>query len=157
MLKKILTTISILLITSCGTIMTTSSDKVSRSDTNKILVSDLGVVIDVVPVRIKGDTSKAGAIAGGIIGGIASESIGSGSGKEIAIVTGTVIGGVVGYYSTVKLGEHNGFQYTIVLDETKDSVTIVQGESDDKNYNFEVSDRVTIIYGNQIRVVKTNN
>ena len=53
MLKKILTTLSILLVTSCGTIMTTSSDKVSRSDTNKVLVSDLGVVIDVIPVRIK--------------------------------------------------------------------------------------------------------
>ena len=118
--------------------MTTSSDKVSRSDTNKVLVSDLGVAIDVVPVRIKGDTSDVGAIAGAIIGGIASETIGSGSGKDIAIVTGSVVGGVIGYYSTVKLGEHNGFQYTIVLDETKDSVTIVQGESDDKNYNFEV-------------------
>ena len=157
MLKKIITIFSIFLITSCGTIMTTSSNKVSRSDTNKVLVSDLGVVIDVVPVRIKGDTSKVGAIAGGIIGGIASESIGGGSGQDIAIVTGTVVGGVIGYYSTVKLGEHNGFQYTIVLDETKDSVTIVQGESDDENYNFKVSDRVTIIYGNQIRVVKTNN
>ena len=157
MLKKILTTLSILLVTSCGTIMTTSSDKVSRSDTNKVLVSDLGVVIDVIPVRIKGDTSKIGAIAGGIIGGIASKNIGSGSGKDIAIVTGTVAGGVVGYYSTVKLGEHNGFQYTIVLDETKDAVTIVQGESKNKNYNFKVSDRVTIIYGNQIRVVTTNN
>ena len=156
MLKNIFTAISILLITSCGTIMTTSSDKVSRSDTNKVLVSDLGVVIDVIPVRIKGDTSKVGAIAGGIIGGIASESIGSGSGKEIAIVSGTVVGGVIGYYSTVKLGEHNGFQYTIVLDETKDSVTIVQGESDDENYNFKVSDRVTIIYGNQVWLVKTN-
>ena len=83
--------------------------------------------------------------------------IASGSGNDIAIVTGAVVGGVIGYYSTVKLGEHNGFQYTIVLDETKDSVTIVQGKSDDKNYNFKVSDRVTIIYGNQIRVVKTNN
>jgi len=137
--------------------MTTSSDKVSRDDTNKVLASDLGVVIDVVPVRIKGDTSQVGAVAGGIIGGIAGETVGSGSGQDIAIVAGSVIGGVIGYYSTVKLGEHNGFQYTIVLDETKDSVTIVQGESDDENYNFKVSDRVTIIYGNQIRVVKTNN
>jgi outer membrane lipoprotein SlyB len=156
-LNKIITFFSIFLLTSCGTIMTTSSDKVSRDDTNKVLASDLGVVIDVVPVRIKGDTSQVGAIAGGIIGGIAGETVGSGSGQDIAIVAGSVIGGVIGYYSTVKLGEHNGFQYTIVLDETKDSVTIVQGESDDENYNFKVSDRVTIIYGNQIRVVKTNN
>jgi outer membrane lipoprotein SlyB len=156
-LNKIITFFSIFLLTSCGTIMTTSSDKVSRDDTNKVLASDLGVVIDVVPVRIKGDTSQVGAVAGGIIGGIAGETVGSGSGQDIAIVAGSVIGGVIGYYSTVKLGEHNGFQYTIVLDETKDSVTIVQGESDDENYNFKVSDRVTIIYGNQIRVVKTNN
>ena len=137
--------------------MTTSSDKTSRDDVNKILMSDLGVVIDVIPVRIKGDTSKIGAIAGGLIGGIASQKIGKGTGKDVAIIAGTVAGGVVGYYSTVKLGEHNGFQYTIVLDETKKALTIIQGKSDNEKNNFNVSDRVTIIYGKQVRVVPTNN
>ena len=78
MLNKIITFFSIFLLTSCGTIMTTSSDKVSRDDANKVLASDLGVVIDVVPVRIKGDTSDVGAVAGAIIGGIAGETVGSG-------------------------------------------------------------------------------
>jgi outer membrane lipoprotein SlyB len=157
LLKKILTIFLIFLVPSCGTIMTTSSDKANRGDVNKILMSDLGVVIDVIPVKIKGDTSNIGAIAGGLIGGIASQKIGGGTGKDIAIIAGTVAGGVVGYYSTVKLGEHNGFQYTIVLDETKKPVTIIQGESKENKNNYKIGDRVTVIYGNQVRVVPTNN
>lgn len=157
MLKKIFSFFLIVSLTSCGTIMTTNSDKVSRDDVNKVLISDLGVVIDVVPVRIKGNTSNIGAIAGGIIGGIASQKVGSGTGKDIAIVAGTVAGGVIGYYSTVKLGEHNGFQYTIMIDETKKPITIIQGKSDIDKNNFKISDRVTVIYGNQVRVVPTGN
>jgi len=157
LLKKIFSILLIISLSACGTVMTTNSDKVSRDDVNKVLMSDLGVVIDVVPVKIKGDTSNIGAIAGGIIGGIASQKIGSGTGQDIAIIAGTVAGGVIGYYSTVKLGEHNGFQYTIMLDETKKPVTIIQGKSDIEKNNFKVSDRVTVIYGNQVRVVPTGN
>ena len=141
----------------CESIYSTSSDKVSRKDTGKALITDLGVVIDVMPVSIKGDPSAVGAITGGLIGGIAAQSVGSGTGKEIAIVAGTVAGGVIGYFSTVKLGEHNGFQYTIKIDDRKQPLSIIQGESADKKNNLLVGERVTIIYGNQIRLIKSRN
>jgi outer membrane lipoprotein SlyB len=149
MLKKLFLFLMIVSLSACESIYSTSSDRVARKDTGRALITDLGTIIDVVPVKIKGDPSVVGALAGGIVGGIASQTVGSGTGKDIAIVAGTVAGGVVGYFSTVKLGEHNGFQYTIKIDDRKQPLSIIQGESKEKSNNHNVGDRVTIIYGNQ--------
>jgi len=157
MLKKIFLFFVVISLTSCGTINSTSTDKVDKQDTGRVLNTDLGVVIDVVPVKIKGQTSSLGAITTGIIGGIASQKIGDGTGKEIAIVAGTVAGGIIGYYLPAKIGEHNGFQYTISLDGTENSISIIQGASKDEKNNHKVGDRVTVIYGNQVRVIPSKN
>jgi outer membrane lipoprotein SlyB len=125
MLKKVFFIFLILSLSSCGTIYSTSSDKVEIKDTGRALNTDLGVIIDVVPVKIKGETSNIGAVTGAIIGGIASQKVGSGTGKDIAIVAGTVAGGVIGYFLPVKIGEHNGFQYTISLDNSKNPISII--------------------------------
>ena len=156
MLKKIICILIIVPLMSC-TVTSTGPDKVDSADANTVLTTDLGVVIDVVPVRIKGAPSTVGAIAGGIIGGIAAEKIGSGSGQDIAIVAGTVAGGIVGFYSTTVLGEHNGFQLTIKIDDVEKPVTIIQGVSKDQNKNYKTGDRVTIIYGNKVKVLPSRN
>ena len=157
MLRKFLFIFLLLSTTSCESIYSTSSDRVSKSDVNKVLVSDLGVIIDVVPVIIKGDPSIIGALAGAAIVGIASESIGSGSGQEIAIVAGTVAGGVVGYFSTVKLGEHNGFQYVIKIDDREKPLSVIQGASKKEEDNHKIGERVTVIYGNEVKIIKSSN
>jgi outer membrane lipoprotein SlyB len=154
MLKKIIIIFSLFLITSCSS---TSSNQVELKDANRVLNIDLGVVIDVEPVSIKGETSKIGATAGAVIGGLVGSKVGDGVGRQVAIVAGTVAGGVVGYFVPVKLGEHNGFQYTIVLDETKKPILVIQGVSGEKGRDFKVGDRVTIVYGNQIKVIPTKN
>ena len=69
MLKKILIILSLFVITSCSS---TSSTQVELKDANRVLNVDLGVVIDVEPVSIKGETSKIGATAGAVIGGLVS-------------------------------------------------------------------------------------
>ena len=154
MLKKFLALISLLFIFGCSV---TSPYKVSKEDAQRTLATDLGTIIDVVPVKIKGDPSVVGSIAGGLIGGIADEKIGSGSGQEIAVIAGTVAGGVIGYYSTVKLGEHNGYQYSIAIDNEESPIAIIQGEDKDNKFNYKVGDRVSIIYGAQVRVLPSNN
>jgi outer membrane lipoprotein SlyB len=154
MLKKIIIIFSLFLITSCSS---TSSNQVERRDANRVLNVDLGVVIDVEPVSIKGETSKIGAVAGGAIGGLVGSTVGDGVGRQVAIVAGTVAGGVIGYFVPVKLGEHNGFQYTIVLDETKKPILVIQGVSGEKGRDFKIGDRVTVVYGNQIKVIPTKN
>ena len=154
MLKKIIIIFSLFLITSCSS---TSSNQVERRDANRVLNVDLGVVIDVEPVSIKGESSKVGAVAGGVIGGLVGSTVGDGVGRQVAIVAGTVAGGVVGYFIPAKLGEHNGFQYTIVLDETKKPILVIQGISGKEGRDFKVGDRVTVVYGNQIKVIPTKN
>jgi len=130
----------------------TSPDKASYEEAGTILKADNGVVISTTPILIKGPKSELGAATGAIIGGIAAKSIGSGDGKKIAQVVGAVTGGVIGYYSTSVIGEHNGFEYVIRINNVKDPVVIIQGVSD-KGYNFRDGDKVTIIYGNRVRVV----
>ena len=154
MLRRFFILISTLLLVGCEI---TSPYKVSNEDSQKALSTELGTIIDVVPVKIKGDPSVVGSIAGGLIGGIAAEKIGSGSGQEIAVIAGTVAGGVIGYYSTVKLGEHNGYQYSIAIDGETSPIAIIQGEDENDKFNFKVGDRVSIIYGAQVRVLPSNN
>ena len=154
MLKKILIIFSLFLITSCSS---TSSNRVERKDANRVLNVDLGVVIDVEPVSIKGEKSNIGMATGAIIGGLVGSTVGDGVGRQVAIVAGTVAGGVIGYFVPVKLGEHNGFQYTIVLDETKKPILVIQGVSGKEGRDYKVGDRVTVVYGNQVKVIPTKN
>jgi len=153
MLKKFIYILSLLFLFSCSV---TSPYKVSKEDSQRALATEVGNIIDVVPVTIQGEKSEVGAVAGGLIGGIAAESIGSGSGQEIAVIAGTVAGGIIGYYSTVKLGEHNGFQYAIKLDDEEKPIVVIQAAGKD-NKAFVVGDRVSIIYGAQVRVLPSNN
>ena len=147
----ILTIVSLLF--SCST----SPYNVNKEDTQVVLNTDLGTIIDVVPIRIKGDPSEVMAVIGGIVGGTLSEDIGSGSGREFAVMAGTAIGGVIGYYSTVKLGEHNGFQYSISIDGEEKPIGVIQGIDKEKDYNFEIGDRVSVIYGYKVRVLPSKN
>lgn len=148
-MKKIIVLIlSLFIIQSCST----SPDKIDAQDANTVISADKGIVIDVVPVRIRGAKSEIGAAAGAAIGGIAAKQIGSGSGQDIAQIVGAVAGGVIGYYSPVVLGEHNGFEYLIRIDGVNKPVVIIQGVSA-KGYNFRTGDKVTVVYGTKVRVV----
>jgi len=135
----------------------TSPYNVGKDDAQVVLNTDLGVIIDVIPVKIQGNPSEIGAVIGGIVGGVLAEDIGSGSGTEIAVIAGSTVGGVIGYYSTVKLGEHNGFQYTISIDGEKKPIGVIQGIDEQKDYNFKIGDRVTVVYGEKARVLPSNN
>ena len=136
----------------------TTAYKVKPADANTALSTEVGVVIDIIPVRIQGDTSMAGSIVGGLIGGIAGEKIGSGSGKDLAVITATTAGAVIGYYSTVKLGEHNGYQITVKLDNVSNPTSVIQGNSKiEKEAPLEIGQRVAIIYGEKVRIVPTKN
>jgi outer membrane lipoprotein SlyB len=154
MLKKILIIFSLVLTVSC---ISTSSNRVERRDANRVLNVDLGVVIDVEPVSIKGKTSDVGKATGAIIGGLVGSTVGDGVSRQIAIVAGTVTGGIIGYFIPVKLGEHNGFQYTIVLDETKKPILVIQGVSGKEGRDYKIGDRVTVVYGNEVKVIPTKN
>ena len=153
-IKKIFSVLSLLLfVVSCST----SPYNVNKEDTQVVLNTDLGTIIDVVPVKIRGNPSEVAAVIGGVVGAILAEDVGSGSGQEIAVIAGSTIGGVIGYFSTVKLGEHNGLQYTISIDGEEKPIGVIQGIDKEKDYNFKIGDRVSIIYGYKVRLLPTEN
>ena len=152
-MRKLTFIIIVLILNACST----NPYKVSKEDSQVQLNTELGTIIDVVPVRIQGGTSTVGAVAGGLIGGIVSEKIGGGTGQEVAIIAGTVAAGVIGYYLPVKIGEHNGFQYSISIDGEDKPLGIIQGEDKKKEYNYKIGDRVSIVYGHKVRVLPSDN
>ena len=130
---------------------------VSKDDAQVVLNTDTGEIIDIVPVKIKGKPSEIGATVGGLIGSIIGQDIGSGKGQDVAVIVTTTLGGMAGYYSTVKLGEHNGFQYTIDIDGEEKPIGLVQGVDKEGKALFELGDRVSIVYGEQVRVLPLKN
>jgi outer membrane lipoprotein SlyB len=59
--------------------------------------SERGTVTEVREQKVKGDGSGLGMIAGGVVGGLLGNQVGTGSGKTIATVGGAVAGGYVGH------------------------------------------------------------
>jgi len=151
--KLIILTLVMLFLNSCSS----NPYNISEDDAQVILNIDTGEIIDIVPVKIKGNPSEIAATIGGLIGGIAGKDVGSGKGQEIAVIVGSTIGGVVGFYSTVKLGEHNGFQYIISIDGETKPIGLVQGFDKEKKSIFKLGDRVSIVYGEQVRLLPLDN
>lgn len=139
----------ILLLNSCGT----NPKNVSGEDAQKILDTQFGTVVDVQAVNIRGKKSELSAAAGAIVGGLAGRLVEDGKYREILIATGAILGGVAGYYAPVKLGKHNGFQYVINIDGKKRPLTIIQGAMKKKDSGFQIGQRVTIVFGNTIRML----
>ena len=88
--KLIILTLVMLFLNSCSS----NPYNISEDDAQVILNIDTGEIIDIVPVKIKGNPSEIAATIGGLIGGIAGKDVGSGKGQEIAVIVGSTIGGV---------------------------------------------------------------
>ena len=139
-----------LLVSACAT---TDPTKVSGEDAQKLLSTQFGTVVDVQPVTIRGKKSQVAATIGAIIGGVAGSLVEDGQYREVLIATGAVVGGVVGYYMPVKLGEHNGFQYVISIDDKTRPLTLIQGATDKEDEGFKIGQRITIVFGEKIRML----
>lgn len=62
----------------------------------RIPSSERGTVTEVREQKVKGDGSGLGMVAGGVVGGLLGNQVGSGSSKTLATVGGAVAGGYVG-------------------------------------------------------------
>ena len=132
---------------------TTDPTKVSGKDAGKLLRTNFGTIVDVQPVTIKGTKSEVAAVIGAVIGGVAGSLVEDGEYREVLIAAGAAVGAVIGYYAPVKLGEHNGFQYVISIDKKKRPLTIIQGAIDKKDKGFEIGQRITVVFGEKVRIL----
>ena len=148
-MKKIIT---ILLLTILVKACSTFPETVNGEDTNKVLRSENGIIINVTPVRIKGQKSEIGVAVGAAIGGIAGSKISTDGREQISQVLAVVGGAIVGYYVPVVLGEHNGFAYTVEIEDTGNTVVLIQGKAATR-FNFQKLDLVTITYGSKVMII----
>ena len=160
-MKKISFIILLLLIYSCTT---TSPTNVKTSDAQKVTAIEYGTIKNSLPVKIKGEGNWIGATAGGMIGGLlgtavcGEEEIIGTKCQDIAVVFGTIGGVAAGTVIQATLGNHNGFQYTITIDECGESIATCKNNEDKVFVQggkeaITKGQRVVIIYGDDIRVM----
>jgi outer membrane lipoprotein SlyB len=115
-----------------------STDYTTRAD-----ASTYGTIDSIQVVRVDDSTSGAGAVAGGLIGALAGNQIGSGSGRTAATAAGAIGGAVVG--NQIEKGRnapHEVYQISVRLDNG-DYRTVNQ----DSVYDLRVGSRVRMVDG----------
>jgi outer membrane lipoprotein SlyB len=109
-----------------------------------------GTVVGLRPVVIQKDQSSgAGMIAGGALGGVAGSAVGGGTGRSLAIVGGAILGALAGEKIEEQAGKTQGVELTVRLDNGE---TRVIAQQDDQR--IAVGSRVQVISGaGPVRVV----
>ncbi|UIP27060.1 glycine zipper 2TM domain-containing protein [Photobacterium sp. TLY01] len=127
-------------------------DTYGRSQAQQIQQVKYGTIIQIDPVTLEGEQNVVGTIAGAAVGGILGSKIGGGSGSDIAAIGGGLLGGYAGSKASQNLSESNGVNLTIKLDDTGETIAIVQAA--DPNMVFRVGQKVRInVTGRTARVV----
>ncbi len=108
-------------------------------------------VLAVRAVKLDGGSGAKGALAGAAAGGALGSTIGGGTEERVAAgVAGAVIGGIAGAAIERGVTGDEGMEYTLKLDETGETIAIVQG---DPQPIAAVGQRVSLVYGDRVRVV----
>lgn len=115
-----------------------STDYSTRAD-----AATYGTIDSIQVVRVDPSTSGAGAVAGGLIGALAGNQIGSGGGRTAATAAGAIGGAVVG--NQVEKGRnapHEMYQISVRMDNG-DYRTVNQ----DSVYDLRPGSRVRMVDG----------
>ena len=153
MIKKF--TISVILSLFLVSCFSTNPIDVKTSDTQTINQMDYGIILSSLPVKIKGEGNWIGATAGAMIGGLlgaqlcGDEEIIGTKCQDIGVVFGTIGGAAAGTVTQAVLGNHDGFQYIIDIENSKNNSAFVQGDSE----AIAVGQKVVIIYGEDVRIL----
>jgi len=110
--------------------------------------ASFGTIDAIKVVTVESGNSGAGAVAGGVIGALLGNQIGSGGGRTAATVAGAVGGAVVG--NNVESGRNQGArqQYQISVRMDNGDYRIVHQDSVDK---LRVGNRVRLVDGRLYR------
>lgn len=108
----------------------------------KAICAECGVVESIRTVETKGDGSGIGAVGGAVVGGVAGNQIGDGSGRKIATVVGAVGGAVAGHQ--IEKYIKSGKSYEIVVRLENGSTQVVQETAAPA---WRTGDRVRVVNG----------
>ncbi|MDY0291734.1 MAG: glycine zipper 2TM domain-containing protein [Desulfuromonadaceae bacterium] len=129
-----------LVILLAGCASRTSSQVYSRDQAQRQMSVYYGTVLVVSPVKIEGTQSGAGTVAGGVMGGIAANTIGGGHGRALATAAGAIGGALIGTAVEEGVTKVDGLELTVELDNGE-IVAVVQAA----DVPFYVGDRVRLV------------
>jgi uncharacterized protein YcfJ len=99
-----------------------------------------GVVVDMKEVKVKGESSGAGMVIGGIAGGVLGHQVGSGRGKDVATVAGAAGGAYAG--NEIEKNNKSKTEYKVIVKmENGDERTFVYSQPS----SYRVGDKVRIV------------
>jgi len=101
-----------------------------------------GVVKSIEDIQIQGD-GQLTSIGGMIVGGIAGNQVGGGSGQDLASMAGAMIGTVLGQKADVRPAK----RITVTLNDGR-TITTVLPVSANNPLNFSVGSQVTVYITN---------
>jgi len=145
---NLLLIVTIFVLQSCSTFNATIDNK----DLNKSLITENGLILNLTPVKIKGKNSEFGSTMGALIGGIAGTKISKDGSEQLSQILAIGGGAIIGYYIPVILGEHNGFAYTINIEDTEKVIVVIQSNNK-KQKQFNEGDLVNIVYSDKVMII----
>ena len=107
-----------------------------------------GTIESIQVTQANGRTSGAGAILGGVVGALAGNQVGSGSGRTAATVAGGVAGAAIGNKVEGNRNTNGPEQYQINIRMDNGEYRTVQQDS---VYDLRVGNRVRIVDGRVYR------
>jgi outer membrane lipoprotein SlyB len=126
----------------CADIPQDSAETYSRAQLGQAQTVQLGKVVSVRTVRVKGDSNELYTVGGAALGGLAGSNIGQGNGSVAGAIVGALAGGAVTNLAQQKLNYKNAFEITVELNSGK-VLSIVQ----DTDIHFAPGQRVRVLSG----------
>lgn len=114
--------VALLFLTACET---PSQNVYDYREAGRSVIVEFGTVVDVRPIKIKGQNTGAGAGVGAVGGAMAGSQIGSGDGQVAGAAAGLVAGAVAGAMAEQAMQDREGREFTVVTEEGN-TLTIAQ-------------------------------
>lgn len=112
-----------LLVAGCARSSTSTYEAV---DVGRTIETAQGSVVSSRTVKIKGESSNVGPVAGGAVGAAGTGlAMGGRSGTGWAAILGAVVGAGIGYAAEQQMNNREGIEYIVQMDDGR-TVTIVQ-------------------------------
>lgn len=129
---------------------TYSGSTYKASEVKQVQSVRYATVVSVRPVEISKESGavNVGSIGGAVIGGLAGNTVGQGSGRLLATAGGALLGGLAGNSINNAVGKEKGIEI-LVKTETGQDISIVQSA----DVSFYKGQRVKLIgNGSSLRV-----
>ncbi|WP_127959648.1 glycine zipper 2TM domain-containing protein [Serratia microhaemolytica] len=126
----------------CAANNTASGDTFTASQARQVQTVTYGTLVSVRPVTIQGGdgNNAVGAIGGAVVGGFLGNTVGGGSGRNLATAAGAVGGAAVGSSIQNSMNRSAGVELEIRRDDGV-NIIVVQAQGPTQ---FQVGQRVAI-------------